>query len=175
MKQLFACLVALCLLAGCSKTKENATAKKQLNLCDMSQVLPLNAAKVTITNGVWGTVSEMKGNCMPMVGPGPSGCSHCCMQRTVQIYQYTTAAQANAAPGQMGFYNSFTTQLVKQVVTDAEGFFQADLPAGKYSIVIVENGKLYSNVFDGGGGIGGVQVTGGQQRYDFVSTYQATF
>jgi hypothetical protein len=116
----------------------------------------------------------MKGNCMPVIGPG-SGCSHCAIQRTVQIYQFTTPAQASAVPSQGGFYNNFSTQLVKQVVTDVYGFYQVDLPPGKYSVVIVENGKLYNGVSDAGGGIGGIEVTGGQQKYDFVSRYQATF
>ena len=42
------------------------------------------SVKVTITAGVWGTVSQMSGNCMPIVGPG-SSCRNCAVQRTVRF------------------------------------------------------------------------------------------
>jgi hypothetical protein len=37
--------------------------------------------------------------------------------------------------------------------TDNNRFFQVDIPAGYYSIAIIENGKLYANTREGQGGL----------------------
>jgi hypothetical protein len=73
------------------------------------------------------------------------------------------------------FFNSFNTQLVTQVDTDDNGFFQVNIPAGHYSIVIVENGKLYANVRDGQGGLSPFLFTSGAQNVNLSMTYKATF
>ena len=73
------------------------------------------------------------------------------------------------------FFDSFNTQLVTQVDTDENGFFQVNIPAGHYSIVIVENGKLYANVRDGQGGLSPFLLTGGVKNLNLYMTYKATF
>ncbi len=142
--------------------------------CDLQAAYAANAGKVTITSGVWGTVSQMSGNCMPIMGPG-STCRHCAIQRTVRFYEYTTRNQATAAPNTGGFYTAFSTQLVREVPADALGFFQADLPPGTYTMAIVENGMLYANGIDATNGINPVTVTAGLTQRNFISTYQAVF
>jgi hypothetical protein len=73
------------------------------------------------------------------------------------------------------FFDSFNTQLVTQVDTDENGFFQVNIPAGHYSIVIVENGKLYANVRDGQGGLSPFPLTDGVKNLNLYMTYKATF
>lgn len=156
-------------LAACDKAVENP-----VDPCDLQAAYTANQSKVTITAGVWGTVSQMSGNCMPIVGPG-SSCRHCAVQRTVRFYEYTLRTQATVAPNTGGFYSAFTTQLVREVPADALGFYQADLPPGTYTMVIVENGLLYANSIDANNGINPVTVTAGLTQRNFVSTYQAVF
>ncbi len=173
MKKIFPILALLFILSSCEKSEQETA---QPAPCDIVQTYINNAAKATVSNGIWGTVSSMEGNCMPLIGPN-STCSHCPVKRTVKIYAYTTTANAVAAGGsQIGFYDSFSTQLIKQVDTDNEGFFQTDLPAGNYTFVIVENGKLFGNTStDGQGGINPFNHVNGPQKIDFKMMYKAAF
>ena len=73
------------------------------------------------------------------------------------------------------FYDSFSTQLIKEFDTDADGFFQVDIPAGRYTIVVVENGKLYPFGLDGQGGLSPISFSGGKQNLNLTLTYKAVF
>lgn len=141
--------------------------------CDIQKAYQLNEAKISIKSGVWGTVSMMEGNCMPSIGGPSTTCKHCAVKRVVRIYQYTTAAAATASETPGVFYDAFSTQLVKELTTDDNGFFQAEIPAGQYSIVVVENGKLYANLSDGQGGLSPLFYTTGLQNMNLVMSYKA--
>lgn len=143
--------------------------------CDMNKVYTDNAKKVTITVGVWGTVSNMEGDFMPMVPPCNSCGHHCPVQRTVKIYDYTLFSEGITSEPYSGFYDSLKTSLIAQVDTDADGFFQVDIPPGHYSMMVVENGKLYANLMDGQGGINPFTLTTGIENVNIVMTYKATF
>lgn len=163
-------LILLALLAGSCEKRCVEPAPS----CDIQKARTENNAKVTITVGVWGTVSFMEGNCMPIIDPANTTCRHCPVKRTVRIYAYTTRSQATAS-GSGGFYDSFSTILIKEVETDANGFFQATLPSGQYTLVAVENGKLYANSSDTQGGINPFTVESDAKKADLVITYKATF
>jgi hypothetical protein len=163
MKKIAGLLILMAIIQGCHKQKCDPETP-----CDLQKARTENAEKVTITTGVWGTVYLTEGNCMPVVREKPtdpyiSTCKSCPVIRTVQIYEYTTRSQAEPYPS-YGPYDKFNTSLVKEVVTDSQGFFQASLPAGKYSIVIKENGKLYAYSYDAQGGIAPVEVNGVTQH-----------
>jgi hypothetical protein len=164
------CLLIL-LLSGCNKDHN----KEIPAICNIEQVYSDNAKKVTITNGVWGTVSCIEGDCMPTVPACNSCCRNCPVKRTVKIYQYTTINDVVTNNPYGTFFDSFTTQLIVQVDTDENGFFQTDIPAGYYSIVVVENGKLYANTRDGQGGISPFILTTGTKNVNLAMTYNATF
>lgn len=142
--------------------------------CDMQKVTDDNTNKVTITNGIWGTVSSMEGNCMPSPGSN-SSCIHCPIQRTIRIYEYTLKSNATQSDNYSSFYDSFNTPLIAEVDTDENGFFQIDIPAGHYSIVVVENGKLYASGLDGKGGINPIIPTSEIQNINLLMTYKAVF
>lgn len=142
--------------------------------CDIQKVYVDNASKVTISNGIWGTVAFTEGNCMPVVPPTSSTCKTCPVKRTVRIYEYTTFSQAIPQDGR-GFYDSFSTQLVKEFDTDSGGFFQTELAPGNYTIVVLENGKLYTFGLDGQGGLSPVNFTGGKQNVNLTLIYKAVF
>jgi hypothetical protein len=168
MRFTFALLVFVLLLTSCHKN--NHTMQQA---CNIEQAYTDNAKKVTITKGVWGTVSSIEGNCMP---PACNNCCrHCPVQRTVKIYNYTTVNDAVKSDSLSVFYDSFNTQLITQVNTDENGFFQADIPPGKDSIVIVENGKLYTNSYDGQGGISPFNFSTGTTNVNLTMTHKAIF
>jgi hypothetical protein len=159
------------LVSSCHKDKNAPTPTG----CDIQQIYADNAKKVTITTGVWGTVSNVEGNCMPTVPACSNCCRTCPVQRTVKIYRYTLVSDGMTSDPYKVFFDSFNTQLVKQIETDEKGFFQVEIPAGHYSIVIVENGKLYANIRDGQGGLSPCTVTTGTVNTNLSMTYKAAF
>jgi hypothetical protein len=167
-------ILGLCLLAfaiySCNKDEH-----KTKSGCDIQQTYALNAQKVTITSGVWGTVSSMEGNCMPMVQPGISTCTNCPVKRTVKIYQYTLRSNAASSGTSSIFFDNFNTQLVASIDADEDGFFQANIPAGHYTIAILENGKLYANETDGQGGLNPFTLSTGILNANVTMTYRAVF
>jgi hypothetical protein len=171
MKAALAFCFFVLILISCHKGDNGA----RQNGCDIEKVYTDNAKKVTITNGVWGTVSNVEGDCMPTVPACSSCCRNCPVKRIVEIYQYTLISDGVTNDPYKVFFDSFNTPLVAQVETDDNGFFQVVIPAGHYSIVIVENGKLYANVRDGQGGLSSFTLTTGIQNVNLSMTYKATF
>lgn len=166
----FAGLLLISILSASSCRKQVANGLR----CNIQEAYSDNEAKVNISQGVWGTVSFTEGNCMPMVGGSPD-CKTCPVKRTVRIYEYTTMSQANADEQSPTFFTSFTTTMIKEQETDAEGFFQAELVPGNYSVVVMEDGKLYANGFDGQGGINPVTVNDGAEKINININYKAAY
>jgi hypothetical protein len=162
-------LILSLLIASCRK--DDLPVKE----CDIQKAYTDNAARVTITDGIWGTVSSMEGDCMPMIPPSNSTCRNCPVKRTVKVYQYTLFRDAVPSGNSTVFFDNFNTQLLAQVDTDNSGFFQINILPGKYTIVIVENGKLYANGRDGEGGLNPIVYSGGKQNVNLTMTYKAVF
>jgi hypothetical protein len=141
--------------------------------CDMTAIYAANEKKVTVDEGVWGTIAFMQGNCMPMIGLSPI--SSCPVKRTVRFYGYTLRGQAVPVQNSLSFFESFSTPLMAAVETDANGFFQLQLPAGTYTVVTVEDGKLYASDSDGQGGLNPVKYEGGLLKVNLTMTYKAVF
>jgi len=132
-----------------------------------------NAKKITITQGVWGTISLMKGDCMPTAGY--SSCSQCPVHDTINIYKYTLVDSATRTPRPGRFYESFNTPIIAQTVCDDNGFYQIALPPGHYSIGVLVKGELYFEYTDGYRGICPFQITSGIVHFDEIMTYDAVF
>lgn len=165
MKKLSGFFLIMLTLFSCHKNNSNTTP----STCNIQQVYIDNAKKVTITNGIWGTVSSMKGNCMP----GASGCTDCPAKRTVMIYQYTMPG--NATTSGIPFYDSFNTLLVAQTDTDEDGFFQIIIPSGHYTFAIIEKGKLFVEWLDEQGGLGPFVYSTGAYNLNVTLTDEAAF
>lgn len=150
---------------SCKKTAGTAA---EAPATDLQKAYEVNAAKVTITNGVWGTVSTVQGDCMPTTDPKASTCKSFVIQREVRIYAYTKNSNASPAIPLNGLYDSFNTQLIKTTTTDTMGFYEAALPDGTYTVVFVENGKLYADGGDGQGGISPVTVAQNKVKLNLV-------
>jgi len=170
MKIAYLILSVIMILASCKKAKEPSIEKVN---ADIQKDLLVNSGKVTITNGVWGTVSKKEGNCMPMIDVKNTSCTEYTIKREVRIYSYTPFSNAVPFNSSTVFFTSFNSQLIKSVITDEKGFFEANLPNGKYTIVMIEDGKLYANRFSGEGGISPVEVLNNKVMANLVLDYAA--
>ena len=171
MKKIYLFILVAGLAIGCDK---NETLEDDLSSCANSEGFAPIDDKIKITQGIFGTISFTEGNCMP--GLGPRDCRTCPVIRTVRIYKYTTISNAIKANNQAGeFYERFTTDLVAETKSDANGFFQLTLPAGNYTMVVVENGLLYAAFGDGQGGINPITVGTGRIETNFPIKYKAAF
>ncbi|MBK7626032.1 MAG: hypothetical protein IPJ16_02320 [Bacteroidales bacterium] len=113
-----------------------------------------NASKVSIKNGIAGTLLKKAGDCMPMIS-GSNTCRTYPVSRTILIYNSTNM---NQVEGWGPSYNSVNSKLIAKCNADQVGFFQVTIDPGKYSIFIKENDKFYANSTDGQGVINPVTV-----------------
>ncbi|QKJ29503.1 hypothetical protein HQ865_06955 [Mucilaginibacter mali] len=163
-KVVYFLMIVLIAAASCKKTKGVDSTPST----DLQKAYADNSAKVTISNGVWGTVSTIQGNCMPTTDPKTSTCTSFVIQREVRIYAYTKNTNATPTTPLGGLYDNFSTQLIKTINTDAQGFYQAQLPDGAYTVVFVESGKLYANSGDSQGGISPVTVSQNKANLNLI-------
>lgn len=165
MKKLaYLLFIGLLPIISCKKT----TAVADVPVSDLQKSYTDNAAKVTISNGVWGTLSTIQGDCMPTIDPKGSTCKTFVIQREVRIYAYTKSSNAIPTYPLNGLYDSFNTQLIKTVNADAQGFYEAALPDGTYTVVFVESGKLYATTGDGQSGISVANITQNKVNLNLV-------
>ena len=109
-----------------------------------------NEKKISITEGVWGTLVKTEGNCMPVINWENTTCKQYPVKREILIYEYT---KMNETRHEFAKFFEIYTKLVATTTCDEEGFFELALKPGKYSVFVREGDYLYANLFDGQGGI----------------------
>jgi hypothetical protein len=171
MKKVFSILFISVSILSCSKEMDS---EKGSN-CSIDQTQEQNKNKVTITQGVYGTVFFTEGNCMPGSVGSTFSCRTCPVVRKVQIYEYTTFSDVTPLSPGSTFFTKVNTKLIREVQTDANGFFEVNLQPGSYSMMVVENGLFYANRSDGQGGIQPISITTGKQNATFDINYKAAF
>ncbi|WP_162055348.1 carboxypeptidase-like regulatory domain-containing protein [Pontibacter pamirensis] len=125
-----------------------------------------------IEQGIAGKVIEKSGNQMPSPDAPPSKGRG--VQRTVYVYELTNGNQAKTIDGV--FHTNIQTNLVTQVVTDANGNFAVSLESGRYSLFTKEEQGFYANLFDGENNIFPVEVQEGQvTNVEFLINYNASY
>ncbi|TPE42629.1 hypothetical protein [Pontibacter mangrovi] len=144
--------LSLFFVCGCSKEADEAVPGQWVN--NTEELTQQNKQKITITQGITGTLTLKEGNCMPIIGPN-STCKEYPVKRTVVVYPYTTLQEAEQTEH---VYYKIDALPVLTVESDAEGFYQAKLSPGTYSVFILNDGKLFANSTDGQGGINPVRV-----------------
>ncbi len=144
---------------------------------NIEALLKHNQEKINLSEGLAGTVINIEGNCMPMIvveGEGENTCLRYPVRRVIHIHEYT--CRNNSEHLQGGFHTNVETVLIAKVESDAEGFFQAELPPGKYSLFISEENMLYANLWDGQGGVQPVEVREGEVSVAILEiSHSATF
>lgn len=109
----------------------------------------------TIKQGVSGKVSLLQGNAMPSPDLPATGAAKA-VERTIKIYRQTNL---NQVIGEGTLFKQVNAKLVKTLRTDENGFYQAKLFPGSYSIFTVEDGdQLFANSFDSKGSIATFEV-----------------
>ncbi|MFD2513119.1 carboxypeptidase-like regulatory domain-containing protein [Pontibacter locisalis] len=125
-----------------------------------------------IEQGIKGQVLWQAGNQMPSPDAPPSKGRG--VQRTLYIYELTNSNQTKTTDGV--FHTNIQTNLVTQVVTDANGNFAVSLKPGKYSLFSKEEKGLFANLLDGEMNIYPVEVKKGQvTNVEFLINYQASY
>jgi hypothetical protein len=137
-------LVLFPLLFACGKDNYDWTNKTD-------DLYKHNEKKISITEGIWGTLIQREGNWMP----GADGNrKEFPAQRKVAVYEYTTVEEIKGYPTSCEVF----TKLIATTTCDKEGFYELKLKPGRYSVFLKEKGKLYANSGDGDGGINPVIV-----------------
>jgi hypothetical protein len=154
MKVVFALILLCSIGSACSSTK-NARRADQ-----MSQ-------------GIKGYVSELVGNHMPSPDSPPIEPTR--IKTRIYVYEATSLSQVKRS-GTEPFYDEIRTKRVKTVMSDEDGFFAIELPAGRYSIFTKVDGRFYANTFDGNNIIAPVEVAGsGITELNIIISANATF
>ncbi len=128
---------------------------------------------MSIKQGVYGNVYWLQGNMMPSPD-APRANNGSPIERQINIYKITTFKDVE---GQAPLFTKISTQLVKTVKSNSKGFYQCELPPGKYSIFTVEEKDSYfANSFNGEGGINTVEIVAGQKvKLDISINYKAAY
>lgn len=106
-----------------------------------------------IKQGICGTILLQQGNQMP--GPGRTLSAGQPVEREVLVYQLTNVSQVQSSGT---IFTGIKTAFVAKTHSNAKGYFELKLPAGKYSVFVQEQEGLYANYFDGKGSINPVEV-----------------
>ncbi|WP_276498627.1 carboxypeptidase-like regulatory domain-containing protein [Pontibacter litorisediminis] len=158
-----ALLVSQC---GANQTHQNAQERME------SQEQAKEGQQAPIAQGISGQVLWQAGNQMPSPDAPPSKGRG--VQRTLYIYELTKASQANTTDGV--FHTNIQTNLVTQVVTDANGNFAVSLKPGTYSLFSKEEKGLFASLYDEEMNINPVEVQEGQvTQVEFLINYQASY
>lgn len=95
--------------------------------------------------GITGYVYEIKGNQMPMIGEEPPKPKAVAI--TIFIYAATNINQVQRV-ATATFYTAIATKQITSVLSDSNGKFYIDLPAGSYSLFVKIGEKYYANSFN---------------------------
>lgn len=121
--------------------------------------------------GIKGHVYLLKGNQMP--SPDAPRSKPAGMKTTLYVYELTNTSQATASGS---FYKTISTNLVKEVQTDDNGYFKTPLPPGMYSLFVKKGDLFYSNIFDDKNNIHPIEVKKGKwTEEDFKADYDAVY
>ena len=134
--------------------------------------------KITITQGIAGQVMFWRGDFMPMMGDEAASAGRMTLvSREMYIYPglKQDEVQAKADVG-MPFYSKIKQKPIKTIQSDENGFFQAALPPGIYSILVREGKDFYANGIGANGMIYPIEVKANEVTiFQFDITYQATY
>ncbi|WP_255481033.1 carboxypeptidase-like regulatory domain-containing protein [Pontibacter sp. Tf4] len=166
-------LVLLTLAACCGSKQGKATTASETGTITQPENTQVQQSQAIIKQGITGRILWQAGNQMPSPDAPPTDNKRG-VERTVYIYELTNANQVTTQDGV--FHTNIQTNLVAQVVTDANGNFSVALEPGKYSLFTKEEKGLYANLFDGEMNIFPVEVKKGEvTTIEFLINYQASY
>jgi hypothetical protein len=150
MKRLAGLLIVICLSLTSFRLAENDFCRRQ---------------------GITGHVYMVKGNQMPSPDRPPS--RPLGAKTTLFIYELTNTSQTTQDGA---FYKTISTKLVKEVLTDENGYFKTKLKPGWYSLFVKKGDLFYSNIFDDKNNIHPIEVKKGEwTEENFKADYDAVY
>jgi hypothetical protein len=164
--------VAFCLFISCDN--------EALGPTNADDIPGSNEDRVSIEQGVWGEVLFWEGNFMP-VYPEGSGGNIYPVARRIFIHEATLYDQVERIYVQIepccivNLISKIYTDLSAYTQSDERGFFQIELPPGRYSMFVEEYGYLYQNRTSGGYLFPFEVREGEVTRIEFDITYMAYF
>ena len=167
------CLISLFSTLSFSQTPRKKVHKKEKRVKIIApKIIEPKDSSETPNQGICGLIIWKTGNLMPSPThklPKPKA-----VQRELFVYELTNTQQVTS---QNGFYKAIVTNLVKSVISDADGKFCLALPEGKYSLFVKEGEKgLYANQFDAEGNIFPVKISKDKLSIIvFAIDYQANY
>ena len=129
----------------------------------------------SIRQGVYGFVEFWEGDFMPTYPPTSHSGTIRPVVRTIVIHT-ATRFDSVARVGYSAFCSDIYTRRVATTISNQLGFFQAELPPGKYSLFAIEDSLFYANGGDGQGYLCPVTIKQDSLSFmRFTITYKATF
>jgi hypothetical protein len=136
----------------------------------------------SIVQGIYGRVLFWEGDFMPTYPEDDSGGEVYPVVRDVCIFKAVLHDDVEWTYVEIepGCYTHLATavpsDLVKVVKSNRKGYFEAELPPGRYSIFVREGGYYYANRVDGAGYVFPAEVDeDGTVGVQFDITYMATY
>ena len=99
---------------------------------DFNDVCNQNREKVTVTQGVWGTLTLMGGNWMPDIW---QSARVYLVSKEIVVYEYTDYKDVEFVVSPW-FISKINSRLIASTTSDEDGFFELELDPGKYSILV---------------------------------------
>jgi hypothetical protein len=125
--------------------------------------------------GVRGQVTFIEGNHMPTPDTNYTFPKKE-VRRYLGVFAPTPVSKTTNAAGDLTFFSDIKTKCLYLIQTDKKGCFFHPIPAGKYSIMVWEEGQWYSNAFDGDNIINPVTVEKGKvTQFDIQINYKAVY
>jgi hypothetical protein len=115
-----------------------------------------SSTSYTSRQGIEGYIYRISGNHMPSPDVKPSRPKG--IRTALYIYPITNLSQVSRKEN-ASFYTSIQTKLFRKIMSDTNGYFNAKLPVGKYSLFVKVDSLYYSNLFDGANNIFPVTVS----------------
>lgn len=124
-----------------------------------------------VEQGVIGTIVWFEGNLMPGPGtPAPKGKP---IERKIFICELTNAGDLG---GDAPLYDAISGKIVKEVSSDKNGIFKAELPVGKYSVFVKEESQYFANSLDVNNNVGVLTIEKGKvTELKIDVNYKASF
>ena len=126
--------------------------------------------------GIVGEVRWLEGNLMPTIGDTTyaARAKGIPVKREIHIYKAVKTEDTKVEDGT--FFTKVNSAMVKKIKTDREGRFRISLPSGRYSVFVLEEDRLFANIFNGDNLINPVTVEPGNYTEIQISiNYQAYY
>lgn len=136
---------------------------------------PDNEYKVSIKQGVWGNVWFWEGNFMPSTDNSSNGTIKAVV-REINVHEAAPYDSVEYDMERHSFVAKVNTKLIKVISSDQDGFFQIELPIGKYSFFAKEDSLFFASITDSEGHIMSAEVfdnkvTKRQINIDYLAAY----